>query len=104
VQSHGVNHLPMSDLDRSAQAAELDASRRTLEAELGLPVTTFAFPYGDEGSVPADTRVMLQDAGYGAAFLYGGGTADLRAHDRYRLPRLAMGADTNLLELLELLE
>jgi len=101
VQSHGVNHVPMSELARSAQAAELAASRAAIEDGIGSPVTTFAFPYGDEGRAPAEMGAQLRAAGYRAAFLYGGGPADLRSHDRYRLPRLAMGADTNLLELLE---
>ncbi len=101
IQSHGVHHAAMSDLDPAAQRVELEESRRTLETATGSPVELFAFPYGDAGT---DTRAMteaVRRAGYHAAFAYGGGAADLRADDRYCLPRLAMGPDTDLAELLE---
>ncbi len=100
VQSHGVHHLPMSSLDANAQSEELQISRGTLEANLETAVDLFAFPYGDEGLDPQAMGESLRNAGYRAAFLYGGGPAHLDRDDHLRLPRLAMGPDTNLAELL----
>jgi hypothetical protein len=90
----------MSDIDPAAQRVELEASRRTLESRTGASVDLFAFPYGDAGT---DARAMadaVRTAGYRAAFGYGGGPADLDTDDRYCLPRLAMGPDTDLAGLL----
>ena len=100
VQSHGVHHLPMSEFEPKVQSEELLASRLALETGLGTAVDLFAFPYGDAGVDPAVMSESLRGAGYRAAFSYGGGPADLHRDDHYRLPRIAMGPDTNLSELL----
>jgi len=100
IQSHGVHHAAMSDLDPSEQRIELEASRRALEAGMGTTIDLFAFPYGDAGTDPAAMAHAVRAAGYRAAFGYGGGPADLGADDPYCLPRLAMGPDTDLAELL----
>jgi peptidoglycan/xylan/chitin deacetylase (PgdA/CDA1 family) len=100
VQSHGVRHAAMSDLDPDAQRVELEASRRVLESTTGTNVDLFAFPYGDGGTDAAAMAAAVEGAGYRAAFAYGGGPADLATADRYYLPRLAMGPDTDLAELL----
>jgi peptidoglycan/xylan/chitin deacetylase (PgdA/CDA1 family) len=100
VQSHGVRHAVMSDLAAADQRRELVESRRTLEDGLGSTVDLFAFPYGDEGGDPAATTSLLETAGYRAAFGYGGAAARLAHDDRFRLPRLAMGPDVDVLALL----
>jgi peptidoglycan/xylan/chitin deacetylase (PgdA/CDA1 family) len=100
IQSHGVRHAAMSDLDRDAQRSELEQSRHTLEERAATTVDLFAFPYGDAGTDAAAMAHAVRAAGYRAAFGYGGGPADLETDDRYCLPRLAMGPDTDLAELL----
>ena len=100
IQSHGVNHAAMSDLDAGARRAELEQSRSTLEGRLRASVDLFAFPYGDGGTDPRAMAEAVRAAGYRAAFGYGGGPTDLAADDRYCLPRLAMGPDTDLVDLL----
>jgi hypothetical protein len=47
-----------------------------------------------------DVRAALEQAGYRAAFGYGGDPFELPADDRYRLARVAMGPDTDLRALL----
>jgi hypothetical protein len=71
-----------------------------LESTTGTNVDLFAFPYGDGGTDAAAMAAAVEGAGYRAAFAYGGGPADLATADRYYLPRLAMGPDTDLAELL----
>jgi peptidoglycan/xylan/chitin deacetylase (PgdA/CDA1 family) len=100
IESHGVRHCAMSTLERSERETELRDSRGELEAQLGRGVRLFAFPYGDDGDDHVHMAEALRRSGYDAACLYGGGAFDLRDADRYRLPRLAMGPDTDLLELL----
>lgn len=96
IQAHGVSHRPFSDLSLEVQRAELVGSKAALEDRLEEPVETFAFPYGDDGRHPEQLRAELERAGYRAACLYRGGPINMPVGDHYRLPRLAMGPDTNL--------
>jgi peptidoglycan/xylan/chitin deacetylase (PgdA/CDA1 family) len=96
IQSHGVSHRPLSQLDWDEQRQELVRSKAELEAGLGSPVNLFAFPYGDGGTDPRAMSAALERAGYQAACLYGGGPNPLPIADPYRLARLALGFDTDL--------
>ena len=102
VQSHGVTHRPFSELDPDGRADELRQSKTALETRLGTPVTLFAYPFGVIGSDEKEAEAALQRAGYRGACLYGG--APVRGRpipERYRLPRVAMGPDTDLSSALE---
>lgn len=101
VQSHGVSHRAFSRLSPDEQQKELLRSRAALEDGLKKRVEIFAYPYGDGGTNPRQTAEILERAGYRAACRYGGGPLRLPAHDRYHLPRLAMGPDTDLRAALE---
>src|SRR5690606_31160016 len=93
IQSHAASHTRLSELSPEQREAELVRSRAVLEERLGEPVETIAFPFGDPGP---DAGSRLARYGYSAAFLYGGGPFQLPADDRYRLPRIALGPDTDL--------
>jgi peptidoglycan/xylan/chitin deacetylase (PgdA/CDA1 family) len=97
VQSHGLSHRSFSSLDREERARELEDSKTTLEAQLGTRVELLAYPYGDPGP-DDDVEALAEQVGYRAAFLYGGGGSAFRlpALDRFRLPRIAVGPDTDL--------
>ncbi|MBN2469715.1 MAG: polysaccharide deacetylase family protein, partial [Anaerolineae bacterium] len=62
--SHTATHPRLRDLDGAAVEAEVQRSKATLEAQLGRPVTLFAYPYGNH-----DNRVrrIVSKAGYLAA-------------------------------------
>jgi peptidoglycan/xylan/chitin deacetylase (PgdA/CDA1 family) len=96
IQSHSASHRKFSTLDLAELERELIGSKATVEAGLGESVTAIAFPFGDSGSDRAETETLLAKAGYRAAFLYGGGPFDPGRLHRYRIPRLAMGPDTDL--------
>jgi peptidoglycan/xylan/chitin deacetylase (PgdA/CDA1 family) len=96
IQSHGVSHHPFSNMNLEGQRGELLGSKAILESRLKKPVEIFAFPYGDDGLHPEQVGEELEQAGYRAACLYRGGPITMPVADRYRLPRLAMGPDTNL--------
>ena len=96
VQSHGVSHRAFSELNAWEQRQELLRSKAVLEDGLGKPVEVFSYPYGDCGPEPGATRNGVEQAGYRAACLYGGGPHRVPVADPYRLARLAMGPDTDL--------
>ncbi|HEY7310221.1 MAG TPA: polysaccharide deacetylase family protein [Gemmataceae bacterium] len=100
VQSHGCSHRTLSDLPPREWEREIVRSRAVLEEGLGRPVEVFCYPYGDGGQDPKEVRRVLRAAGYRAACLYGGGPSLIPPADPYRLPRLAMGPDTDLRALL----
>jgi peptidoglycan/xylan/chitin deacetylase (PgdA/CDA1 family) len=99
IQSHALSHRRFSELSTQERRRELAESKAALEASMGTSVDVIAFPYGDSG--PADSSLLLADAGYTAAFLYGGGPVRLPVGDPYRLERIAMGPDTDLRSALE---
>jgi peptidoglycan/xylan/chitin deacetylase (PgdA/CDA1 family) len=45
--SHTLNHYPLTSLSPVEVVREASQSRAILERELGIPTTTFAYPYGD---------------------------------------------------------
>jgi peptidoglycan/xylan/chitin deacetylase (PgdA/CDA1 family) len=51
IGAHSVTHPRMTELPTSEIARELIESRASLERELGVPVRTFAYPFGDEDEV-----------------------------------------------------
>jgi peptidoglycan/xylan/chitin deacetylase (PgdA/CDA1 family) len=97
VESHGASHRTFSELTPSERAAELQRSKAALEAGLGQTVQLFAYPYGDDGGAAAQVR----EAGYRAAFGYGGGPISMPPEDLYRVERLAMGPDSDLEAMLD---
>jgi peptidoglycan/xylan/chitin deacetylase (PgdA/CDA1 family) len=96
IQSHSASHSKFSRLNITAQREEIFGSKAVLEAGLSRSVTTFAYPYGDSGSDGSAVAKILREAGYRAAFLYGGGMIDLLDFNCFQLPRIAMGPDTDL--------
>jgi len=54
VGSHSMNHLDLSTLEGKRQRYEIVESREILEAELGVPVLSFAYPYGLSNSSIVD--------------------------------------------------
>jgi len=84
IGAHTVSHVDMRDLDRHAVDAELSASRQQLEAVLGTPVTTFAYPSGfhNEG-----LQTAVRAAGFECAVSTDRGIngAELNTHAVYRI-------------------
>jgi peptidoglycan/xylan/chitin deacetylase (PgdA/CDA1 family) len=101
IQSHGVTHRRLSMLDDVELRYEIEQSKKTIENRIGHAVKMFSFPYGDNGPEPLITAAILRQAGYSAAFLYGGEPNVTPCNDRFGLQRLAMGPDTDLAGTLE---
>jgi peptidoglycan/xylan/chitin deacetylase (PgdA/CDA1 family) len=61
IGAHTVNHPALSTQTPQEQRAEIRQSKMALEAQLGRPVTGFAYPYGLYSS---DTVDAVRDAGF----------------------------------------
>ncbi len=87
IGGHTHDHLLLTAQAPAALDFELRESRHTLERELGLPVTSLAYPFG---AFNATTLAAAQSSGYRVAV-----TCDSRAvtrlDDPLALPRLAVG-------------
>ena len=96
IQSHGVFHRHFSDLSPEELDMEISVSKAEIEKEIKKPVQIFSFPYGDDGQNKLRTMELLEKAGYSCAMLYGGGAAKPIIISRFKLPRIAVGSDTDL--------
>ena len=64
IGAHSVTHPDLSRVGYAEALAELEQSKRDLEAVIGAPVEVAAYPYGRAG---ADTVRAASDAGFRAA-------------------------------------
>jgi peptidoglycan/xylan/chitin deacetylase (PgdA/CDA1 family)/glycosyltransferase involved in cell wall biosynthesis len=62
--SHTLNHYPLTSLSPVEVVREAAQSRAIIERELGIPITTFAYPYGDLDSV---VQRLIGTCGYDIA-------------------------------------
>jgi hypothetical protein len=69
------------------QQEEIAPGKAHLEAIVGRPVQSFAYPHGD---YTAATRTLVQQAGFICACSTAAGSLGRRA-DPYQLPRCAVG-------------
>lgn len=96
IESHCTSHRRLSELTVNQQREELTQSKATLESNLDSPVEVIAFPFGDAGDTLNESASLLRNAGYRAAFTYGGGPVSLPTTSPFHLSRLAMGPNTKL--------
>ncbi len=93
IGSHGVSHLHLTQATPDLARAEIRQSRCELEQVLGIPVSLFAFPYGDY-----DDRLVsvCQEEGYKRVFVIGAKSVDL-AEDKLVRGRVSVDpGDTRL--------
>ena len=89
VESHGISHRPLADLDVDEAAREITLSKLRLVERLGRPVRAFAYVKGSEAHYHPVHLSLLKQAGYEIAFtsVSGGNRAKmdpLRLH-RYNI-------------------
>lgn len=87
IGAHSVTHPALPALPPAAQRDEVAHSKRRLEALIERPVTSFAYPFGDEDET---TAALVREAGFACSC-----TTHLAAvrrdTDRFHLPRIAVG-------------
>jgi peptidoglycan/xylan/chitin deacetylase (PgdA/CDA1 family) len=89
IESHGISHRPLADLEVDEAAREILLSKLRLEEALGRPVRAFAYIKGSELDYLLVHLSLLRQAGYDLAFTSvsganGPSTDPLRLH-RYNV-------------------
>jgi peptidoglycan/xylan/chitin deacetylase (PgdA/CDA1 family) len=87
IGAHSVTHAALSTLAPDAQRTEIGQSKAQLEALVGRPVVSFAYPFGDQGS---DTAALVREAGFRSSCTTDAGAVRART-DPFQLPRIAIG-------------
>ena len=86
IESHGIGHRPVSELDPAEAAREIALSKLRLEERLGREVEAFAFVKGSLADYRPEHASLVQQAGYKLAFTSVSG-ANGPSTDRFRLRR-----------------
>jgi peptidoglycan/xylan/chitin deacetylase (PgdA/CDA1 family) len=86
VESHGIGHRPVSELELAEAAREIAVSKLRLEDRLGRPVEAYAFVKGSLADYRPEHVSLVQQAGYTLGFTSVSG-ANGPTSDRYRLRR-----------------
>ena len=86
IESHGIGHQPLSELDPAEATREIALSKLRLEERLGKEVEAFAFVKGSLADYRPEHASLVQQAGYKLAFTSVSG-ANGPASDRFRLRR-----------------
>lgn len=68
VESHGIEHVPLSALPPEVARHQIVSSRRMLEDRLGRRITAYAFVKGSQTDQRREHGAMLAEAGYEVAF------------------------------------
>jgi peptidoglycan/xylan/chitin deacetylase (PgdA/CDA1 family) len=68
VESHGISHRPLADLEVDEAAREIIISKLRLEERLGRPVRAFSYVKGSEAHYRPVHLSLIKQAGYGVAF------------------------------------
>ena len=84
VGSHSLNHFDLKEIPPAQQRNEIVESRELLEKLLGIPVQTFAYPFGSKTDVAFD---YVHGARYIAAMGADGFTADQGLGNLFSLQR-----------------
>jgi peptidoglycan/xylan/chitin deacetylase (PgdA/CDA1 family) len=68
IESHGIGHRPLADLELDEATREITLSKLRLEERLGRPVRAFAYVKGSEAHYRPVHLSLLRQAGYDLAF------------------------------------
>ena len=86
VESHGIAHRPLTELEPAEALREIAVSKLRLEERLGRAVEAFAFVKGSLADFRPEHASLVQQAGYALAFTsVSGGNGP--GSDRFRLRR-----------------
>lgn len=92
IQSHGMTHRYLTELEPGVVFWELIESKKFLQRVLGRPVDYLAIP---SGAYSRTVRRLAKEAGYKAVFCMLKGTNN-KSSDRYALRRLVIGRDFSI--------
>jgi peptidoglycan/xylan/chitin deacetylase (PgdA/CDA1 family) len=79
----------LSGLSPADQWSEIAGGKAALEAAIGQPVRTFAYPFGDRRAYTSRSVALVKKAGFELACTTRSGRVT-RTTRRFRVPRLAV--------------
>jgi peptidoglycan/xylan/chitin deacetylase (PgdA/CDA1 family) len=68
IESHGIGHRPLADLEVDEATREIVLSKLRLEEKLGRPIRAFAYVKGSEAHYKPVHVSLIRQAGYDVAF------------------------------------
>ncbi|HZQ88973.1 MAG TPA: polysaccharide deacetylase family protein [Gaiellaceae bacterium] len=68
IESHGISHKPLAELEIDEAAREITISKLKLEERLGRPVRAFSYVKGSEADYKPVHPSLVRQAGYDIAF------------------------------------
>jgi peptidoglycan/xylan/chitin deacetylase (PgdA/CDA1 family) len=89
IGSHTCSHPVLSRIPAEEQWRELADSKAGLEARIGAPVRSLAYPVGEPADFTEETCRLARKAGYEAAFSFATGTNRWPIRDRFRIARVS---------------
>ncbi len=104
IGAHTLHHRALARIDEEEARYEMAASRARIEDELGTPVRTFAYPYGDPDSAGPREFALARELGFSLALTTRKGHLYPEHADHLTaLPRLSLNGfyqDTRYLDVL----
>ncbi|KLV07430.1 polysaccharide deacetylase [Photobacterium aquae] len=95
IGGHTLTHPRLSQLGRDEQQTEIAQNKAELEALLGEPLCSFAYPYGDHNQ---DSKDLAAELDYQFAVATNSGPLALH-QDRYQIRRIAIFPKTDVFSL-----
>lgn len=92
IGGHTLTHPRLSQLDESEQRRQITDNKQQLEALLGHPLTTFAYPYGDYNDT---SKQIVAASGYQFAVATNSGPLAMH-QDKWAIRRIAIFPKTDV--------
>lgn len=89
VGAHTVSHPDLGVTEGMIAEREIAGSKKRLEAELGMPVSLFAYPFGGRDKMSEANRNRVRHGGFRCCLSAFGGLVSMET-DPFRLPRVAV--------------
>ncbi|MDP6494501.1 MAG: polysaccharide deacetylase family protein [Dehalococcoidia bacterium] len=88
IGAHSVSHPNLARIPMGSAKREISGSKDVLEAALGQPVTSFAYPFGQQWTFSDETCALLKESGFRCAVtgIEGKVSADVDPFRLYRVP------------------
>ena len=90
IGSHSCSHISTSAENEDVQRRELQVSRQSIEAQLGMPCRLFAYPYGRPPYIDHKSARLVRECGYSCAVTTEYGLVS-PSTDPFRIPRAGYG-------------
>jgi peptidoglycan/xylan/chitin deacetylase (PgdA/CDA1 family) len=95
IGSHGVGHRMLAKLPAAEMRAELEASKRSIEREVGAEAVAMSYPVGGSDAYDAAVVAAVRESGYRLGCTYLAGAEPLRPASRYELRRIPVERQTD---------